>query len=131
MPAADRRADELYLDGVQRCAEAGLDEPEFMLTDGFLMVVRRPAVDRVAPEVAPEVTPEVTPEVRLAMVLKGAMTRRALQESLSLRDSEHFRTAYLAPALEAGLIEMTIPDKPASRLQRYRLTEKGWMSCGR
>ena len=33
--------------------------------------------------------------------------------------------AYIRPALEAGLIEMTIPDKPNSSNQRYRLTPKG------
>jgi ATP-dependent DNA helicase RecG len=32
---------------------------------------------------------------------------------------------YLAPAIDAGLIEMTIPDKPRSSKQKYRLTEKG------
>ena len=32
---------------------------------------------------------------------------------------------YLEPALAEGLVELTIPDKPKSRLQRYRLTEKG------
>ncbi len=73
----------------------------------------------------PEVTPEVAPEVRLVLVLAGAMTRRELQEALGLRDPEHFRSAYLVPALEAGLVEMTIPDKPTSRLQKYRLTDKG------
>ena len=30
-------------------------------------------------------------------------------------EDEHFRKAYLLPALQAGLIEMTIPDKPRSR----------------
>ena len=53
------------------------------------------------------------------------MTRQRLQESLDLKDGEHFRRAYLLPALQAGLIEMTIPDKPRSRKQRYRLTSAG------
>jgi predicted HTH transcriptional regulator len=64
------------------------------------------------------VTPEVTPEVRLLSVLTGEMSREQIQESLSLKDEKHFRTAYLVPALEAGLIEMTIPDKPRSSKQR-------------
>lgn len=74
----------------------------------------------------PEVTPEVTPEFgRLLGALDGELTRRELQAALELRDADHIREAHLAPALEAGLVEMTIPDKPNSRLQRYRLTELG------
>ncbi len=44
---------------------------------------------------------------------------------LDLRDRMHFAKEYLRPALEAELIAHTIPDKPNSRLQRYRLTDKG------
>jgi len=73
----------------------------------------------------PEVALEVTPEVRLLSVLTSEMTRQQLKEALGLKDDEHFRKAYLLPALEAGLIEMTIPDKPRSSKQKYRLTEKG------
>jgi hypothetical protein len=35
-----------------------------------------------------------------------------------------FRLVYLRPALDAGLIEMTQPDKPRSSKQKYRLTAK-------
>ena len=53
------------------------------------------------------------------------MTREELQQALSLRDRKSFRECYLKPALEDGLIEMTIPGKPSISLQKYRLTEKG------
>lgn len=36
-----------------------------------------------------------------------------------------FRDQVLNPLVDADLIEMTIPDKPQSSKQRYRLTDKG------
>jgi hypothetical protein len=53
------------------------------------------------------------------------MSREDLQSSLKLQDRKSFRERYLKPALAAQLIEMTIPDKPNSRLQKYRLTDRG------
>lgn len=70
-------------------------------------------------------TPEVTPEVQLLQIIRGAQSRVALQEALGLKDAEHFRQRYLLPVLNAGLIERTVPEKPNSRLQKYRLTDKG------
>lgn len=48
-----------------------------------------------------------------------------LLENMGLTHKKSFRDTYLHPALDAGLIERTIPDKPNSRLQKYRLTELG------
>ena len=53
------------------------------------------------------------------------MSRQALQSATGLKDAEHFRKAYLLPALESGLVEMTIPEKPQSSKQRYRITSLG------
>ena len=40
-------------------------------------------------------------------------------------DRTKFRRQVLRPLLEAGWLEMTVPDKPTSSKQKYRLTEKG------
>src|SRR5690554_663687 len=61
----------------------------------------------------------------LLKVFKGTHSRGELQEMLGLSDRESFRQKYLQPAIEAGLIALTIPDKPTSRNQKYYLTEKG------
>ncbi|WP_249337084.1 Fic family protein [Serratia plymuthica] len=68
----------------------------------------------------------LTPQVgELLAVLKGEMSRGAIQSALQLQDRKSFRERYLQPALHAGWIEMTLPDKPNSRLQKYRLTAEG------
>ena len=36
-----------------------------------------------------------------------------------------FRNQVLKPLMESGWLEMTIPDKPRSSKQQYRLTAKG------
>ena len=112
-------------DMIERCRNAGLAEPEFTLPDGFVATIRRKP-KRAFESVGGKATGEVTGEVRkLVLVCRQPMTRRKLQAALSLKGEENFRKLYLVPALEAGYIEMTIPDKPKSRLQKYRLTGTG------
>jgi Fic family protein len=48
-----------------------------------------------------------------------------LMLKMNLSHRPTFRKNYLNPALDKGLIEMTIPNKPNSRLQKYRITPKG------
>lgn len=71
-------------------------------------------------------TAQDTAQVRqLILNLEGEMNREEIQYQLELTHRENFRKVYLKPAIEAGLIEMTIPEKPNSKHQKYRLTEKG------
>ncbi|MDP3091545.1 MAG: hypothetical protein Q8N04_12765 [Nitrospira sp.] len=48
-----------------------------------------------------------------------------MMEALGRQNRTKFRNGLIKPLIEAGLLELTIPDKPNSRLQKYRLTEKG------
>ena len=88
----------------------------------MLRMILRAVTSLSTPEVAPYVTPEVG---KMLSILKGELTRKEIQQILGLKDEKHFRTAYQQPAMAAGLIEMTVPDKPNSRLQKYRITPKG------
>ena len=84
------------------------------------------ATEQVTEQVTGEVTGEVTGDVwRLLSVMTGEMKRAEIQQALSLKHEDHFRDAYLLPALAAQVIEMTQPDKPRSSKQRYRCTERG------
>lgn len=58
-------------------------------------------------------------------MMAGEMTRGEIQRRLGLSDEKHFRENYQQLAVKLGLIEMTIPDKPRSSKQKYRLTERG------
>ena len=55
----------------------------------------------------------------------GALSNTEIRKGLGLKDRKHVGERYLEPALAEGLVELTIPDKPRSRLQKYRLTAKG------
>ena len=92
----------------------------------FMLDAIHEALDELVSEGDMAATPQVTPQVkRLLTVCEGELSRAGLQGRLGLGDRKHFRTAYLLPALDAGLVEMTIPDKPTSSAQRYRLTPMG------
>jgi hypothetical protein len=88
----------------------------------FMLQMILDTVTTATPQVAPQVTPQVR---QLLTAMKGEMGRETLQSALGLSDRKSFRQRYLEPALADGLIEMTIPEKPTSRLQKYRLTDRG------
>lgn len=117
----ERQSD--YYRAIQESTRQSDSEP-------FIAFILQAILDTIN-DSAPQVTPQVTPQVRnLLKALKGEMGREQLQDILHLTDLKSFRERYIKPALEQGLIEMTIPEKPKSRFQKYRLTDQGryWLN---
>ena len=131
--------------GIERmCAEcraAGFPEPAitfdqtgllvtFVFSSGYRKLIEGVnvgAAGRRTPEVTPEVTDPVTDPVDQVLVILAdqPLAPSLIQERLGLKHRPTFRANYLRLALGQGFIEMTLPDKPNSRLQQYRLTEAG------
>jgi ATP-dependent DNA helicase RecG len=88
----------------------------------MVQILRNALEKAITMEVAIDVPMEVK---RVIYIMSGDMKRKEMQNALSLKNDDHFRLAYLLPALAEGVIEMTQPDSPKSPTQRYRLTAKG------
>ena len=75
----------------------------------------------------PQEGPQVSPQVRrlLFVLAGGEMSRRDILHALGLSDRKSLRERYLLPALQDGYVEMTHPDAPSARNQKYRLTTLG------
>ncbi|MCC2638622.1 MAG: Fic family protein [Moraxellaceae bacterium] len=96
---------------------------EFML-QALQAAMAEAATDQVSDQVSDQVK-------RLLGVLGNeSLPAGELMNRLGLRHRPTFRSNYLAPALEAGWVEMTDPASPRSPVQRYRLTPSGRVVCG-
>ena len=104
-------------------AEAGLKEPVFSLEEGFKLTIWRP---NVAEQATGQATGQAAEGVkRVVLIIRGEMKRSEIQSFLDLKHRETFLDNYLKPSIESGYIEMTLPDKPTSPKQRYKLTKQG------
>ncbi len=111
------------------CAKNGNPAPAWQEQAGSVYLTFLPAElpdTRQVPDKYPTSTRQVTPqEAAVLATARNPATRTELQKSAGLRDREHFVNTCLNPLLESGFLEMTIPDKPRSSKQKYRLTYAG------
>ncbi len=109
------------------CELNGNPKPRYEFTTFFTVIYdRESGTDPVPTQYRPSTGPVPDQVLRLLEILKeGEFSPVEIRNFLNLSHRQTFRKNYLHPALEDGLIERTIPDKPTSRNQRYRLTEKG------
>lgn len=78
-------------------------------------------------QVVQQVTEQVTEQVGKLLWQFGnkPVDGKSLMNAVGISHRPTFLYSYLQPALNVGLVEMTIPDKPRSSKQKYRLTDKG------
>lgn len=55
----------------------------------------------------------------------GSLSRKEIFTAIGMSGDTRSFNRNIVPLLNGSLIEMTVPDKPNSRLQKYRLTTKG------
>ena len=106
-----------YYDAIAQCNKVGNSDAfiDFMLD----------MIDQVLDDVILQVnkenaeTSEYVKKMLDLMEYDIPYTSNDIMERLGLKSKETLRKNYLHPAIELGLIRMTVPDKPNSRNQRY------------
>lgn len=144
------------LDMIERCAGAGLREPEFEAAGKFVTRIRRAALagepvvftdrdnvrsrtkaesqlesEQLESESARlestqlESRPESLRARVLGLLVGGPLSKAALSGRLGQKQASGQLHEVVSRLVADRMIEYTVPDKPRSRLQKYRLTEKG------
>lgn len=115
---------------IDACRQHGAALPIFEEQQGFLLVTFK------APMVVGAATTQETvqvgtksglsrDQVEVLRVCRQEQPLIAMMKAVGRQNRTKFRDGLVKPLVEAGLLELTIPDKPRSRLQKYRLTERG------
>ena len=131
LPARDQRTGDM----IARCRKAGLPEPEFALTGGFVATIRR-RPERAFEAVGGKTQAPSRHQGGTKLALSGnqveilnqcvqACSIVDLMQLVGRTDRTKFRNQVLNPLIQEDLLMMTVPGKPTSSLQKYRVTERG------
>jgi len=107
--------------------------PEFIEGDVFRTVVpltsvavekvgpqeKNPAIPQDTPQVTPYDTPQVAPYDKILAFCIEPHSKAEIMKHCGYKDTKNFVQKYLRPLLDRGVLQMTIPDKPRSKNQKY------------
>jgi predicted HTH transcriptional regulator len=127
---------------VRRCLEAGLPKPQYIPdnVDFKAIIWRNPkrlgtvgaqsglsqgSVGAQSGLSQNQIRVQSQRESCLILLSSADYGRKDLATALGVKSRTGHFGRMLADLVEDGLIELTIPEKPNSRMQKYRLTEKG------
>ncbi|OPY86291.1 MAG: hypothetical protein A4E72_01711 [Syntrophus sp. PtaU1.Bin208] len=106
------------------CREYGVAEPRIEVAEHWFTVI----FPRTSSDAGHQVGTKLAPSQSQVAILKFAGEARPISDFMTLigrADRTKFRNQVIKPLIEAGWLEMTIPDKPTSSIQKYRLTAQG------
>ena len=108
---------EEYYRAISECHKAGNSD----LFIEFMLKQIDPILDDISRQAAEddERMTEYMKKMLSVMEYGVPYTSKAIMDKLGLKSKETFRKNYLNPVMEMHMVEMTIPDKPRSRNQRY------------
>jgi len=76
-------------------------------------------------ELTKKVSKSVSKSIAIIDFLTSEKSRAEILHHLGLINHTKNFNSYIKPLLDYKIIELTIPDKPQSQFQKYRLTSKG------
>ena len=79
-------------------------------------------LSQVCPKSVPSVGSDI---ILLKLYEEGEQSIGVLMERVTESNRTRFRKSYLNPLMECSLVAFTIPGKPTSSKQEYKLTKKG------
>jgi ATP-dependent DNA helicase RecG len=114
---------------IEECQRYGIASPTFDDRGGSLVVTfRAPVIPGAGAEPTDQVGTKSglsRDQVEILRLCREPQPLLAMMAAIGRQNRTKFRDGLIKPLIEAGLLELTIPDKPQSRLQKYRLTEDG------
>ena len=112
------------LDMIRRCRDAALREPEFTDSSGFKTTIwRATPPERIKTQ--PELLPGDLKSKVLNLLAEGPLSKSELSKRLGYKQLSGQFNKVFRNLLTDEMIEYTLPEKPRSRYQQYRLTDKG------
>jgi predicted HTH transcriptional regulator len=121
---------------IEMCKKHGAAPPTFEEMQGFLIVtfkaqmvvgsmVRVGSKGESQPESQPESRPESLDRRVLTLLKAQELGKAEISTRLGQQEVSGQLNKIIRELMGQGLIEYTLPDKPNSRLQKYRLTDNG------
>lgn len=112
----------------EMCRDYGVAEPVIEVSESWVTTTFKRPIEEVTGEIPNQVGTKLALSRHQVEIMNKCVQDQAITNLMAITgrsDRTKFRNQVLTPLLEEHLLEMTVPDKPRSSKQRYRITEKG------